>query len=72
MPKCDFNKVTYCRCSPVNLQHIFRTPVPKNTSGRLLPNPPNKKTFFLIIVINYSFKMQVKGIKFLKNPHYKI
>ena len=24
-------------CSPVNLLHIFRTPVPKNTSGRLLP-----------------------------------
>ena len=24
-------------CSPVNLQHIFRTP-PKNTSGRLLLN----------------------------------
>ena len=24
------------RCSPVNLAHIFRTPFPKNTSGRLL------------------------------------
>ena len=24
-------------CSPVNLLHIFRTPLPKNTSGRLLP-----------------------------------
>ena len=23
-------------CSPVNLQHIFKTPFPKNTSGRLL------------------------------------
>ena len=23
-------------CSPVNLLHIFRTPFPKNTSGRLL------------------------------------
>ena len=23
-------------CSPVNLQHIFRTPFPKNTSGGLL------------------------------------
>ena len=28
MPKCDINKV--------DLQHIFRTPFPKNTSGRLL------------------------------------
>ena len=27
MQKCD---------SPVNLMHIFRTPCPKNTSGRLL------------------------------------
>ena len=44
MPKCDFNKVL-CNfikialrhgCSPVNLLHIFRTPFPKNTSGRLL------------------------------------
>ena len=25
-------------CSPVNLLHIFRTPFPKNTSGRLLYN----------------------------------
>ena len=25
-------------CSPVHWLHIFRTPFPKNTSGRLLPN----------------------------------
>ena len=44
MPKCDFNKVASKvikialrhGCSPVNLLHIFRTPFPKNTSGRLL------------------------------------
>ena len=43
MPKCDFNKVSNFieialrhGCSPVNLLHIFRTPFPKNTSGRLL------------------------------------
>ena len=51
MPKCDFNKVALhgCspvnlmleitlqyECSPVNLMHVFRTPFPKNTSGRLL------------------------------------
>ena len=44
MPKCDFNKVvlqlywncTSSWCSPVNLQHIFRTPFPNNTSGQLL------------------------------------
>ena len=39
MPKCDFNKVTYQLrhgSSPVNLLHIFRTPFPRNTLGRLL------------------------------------
>ena len=34
MPKCDFT--LRHRCSPVNFQHIFRTPFPKNTSGWLL------------------------------------
>ena len=33
MLKCDFNEVG---CSHVNLLHIFRTPVPKNTYGGLL------------------------------------
>ena len=40
LPNCDFNKVVSDfieialphECSPVNLQHIFRTPFPKNTS----------------------------------------
>ena len=40
MSKYDFNKVTEFMpqhgCSPVNLLHIFRTPFPKNISGRLL------------------------------------
>ena len=38
MPKFDFNnEITLLHgCSPVNLLHIFRTPFPKNTSGRLL------------------------------------
>ena len=34
MRKCDFT--LRHRCSPVNFQHIFRTPFPKNTSGWLL------------------------------------
>ena len=36
MLKCELNKVTLQGCSPVNLLHIFKTPFPKNTSGRLL------------------------------------
>ena len=41
MPKCDFNKVAVAitlrhGCSPVNLLHIFRTPFPRNASGRIL------------------------------------
>ena len=35
MPNCDFLRH---ECSPVNLLHIFRTPFPKNTSGRLFLN----------------------------------
>ena len=41
MPKCDFNKVALQLieitlrhgCSSVNFQYIFRTPLPKSTSG---------------------------------------
>ena len=36
MPKCDFNKIAFAfrhGCSPVNLQHIFRTTFLRNTSG---------------------------------------
>ena len=36
MPKCDFKIALRHGCSPVNLLHIFRTPFPKNTSGRLI------------------------------------
>ena len=34
---CNFIEITLSYgCSPVNLPHIFRSPFPKNTSGRLL------------------------------------
>ena len=35
----NFIEITHRHgCSPVNLRHIFTTPFPKNTSGRLLLN----------------------------------
>ena len=34
---CNFIEITLRHeCSPLNLLHIFRTPFPRNTSGRLL------------------------------------
>ena len=44
IPKCDLNTVASNfieitlrhGCFPINLLHIFRTPFPKNTFGRLL------------------------------------
>ena len=36
---CNFIEIALRHgCSPVNLLHIFKTPFPKNTSGRLLLN----------------------------------
>ena len=52
MPKCDFNNITNLAeitlrhgCSPVSLLQIFRTSVPKNTSGRLLLELVNENNF---------------------------
>ena len=47
MPKCNFNKVATeitlrHECSPVYLLHIFRTPFPRNASGRMLLNNDNE------------------------------
>ena len=39
MPKCDFNNIEIALwhgCSPVNMLHIFRIPLLKNTPERLL------------------------------------
>ena len=41
MLKCDLEEIEIETalqhgCSPVNLLHIFRIPIPKSTSGRLL------------------------------------
>ena len=50
MPKCGFNKVALTLrhgCSPVNLLHIFRTPFPRNTYGRLLLYLPRIHNSFI-------------------------
>ena len=40
---CNFIEITLRHgCSPVNLLHIFRTPLPRNNSGWLLLNVPFK------------------------------
>ena len=66
MPKCDFNKVAkqlyWNRTSlwvffPVNLLHIFRTPCPKNTSGRL----PLQKAHFMNVLSPSSSKLSTIG-----------
>ena len=58
MPKCGFNKVARYNiskgCSPVNLQHIFRTPFPKNASEWLLLKSELKN---LLRLSNNFFKM---------------
>ena len=69
MPKCYFNKVTEIilrhGCSPVNLQHNFRTRFPKNTSWeRLLLKLQYilSDTFYLQYCRNY---LQLHWIDFL-------
>ena len=43
---CNFIEITLrYGCSPVNLMHIFRTPFPKNTSGRLVMNLKHSTTY---------------------------
>ena len=56
MSKCNFNEVgnqsveiaLRLGCYPVNLQHIFRAPSPKNTSGWLLLNTLRKEENLLL------------------------
>ena len=43
---CNFIEITLrYGCSPVNVMHIFRTPFPKNTSGRLVMNLKHSTTY---------------------------
>ena len=58
MPKCDFNRVDFIEItfrlggSPVNLQHILRTPFYKNTCGGLL--------LHLAVISNLFYLCQIK------------
>ena len=47
-------------CSPVNLLHIFRTPFPKNTPGRLLLMlyKQKVKTFYLGVANSFNRLLQ--------------
>ena len=62
MLKCGFNKVEIAlrhRCFPVNLLHIFRTPIPKNTiegcfwSEKNISYFANYQNFAIIIFIYF-------------------
>ena len=58
MPKCNFIEIALRHgCSPVNLLHIFRTPCPKNTSGRL----PLQKAHFMKVLSPSSSKLSTIG-----------
>ena len=50
---CNFIEMTLRHgCSPVSMLHIFRTPFPKSTFGRLLPN----KLIFLLTLSRIILK----------------
>ena len=86
MAKCHFNKVAYeitlrHGCSPLNLLHIFRTPFPKNSSGRLLLglsdcSPHSRSAFWEAIIMGIIFwdfliffSPQVKRSLIITNKH---
>ena len=56
MPKCDLNKVAKQHgCSPVNLQHTFRTPFLKNTFRWLLLKVQYSKDVAAFLIIGNRF-----------------
>ena len=60
---CNFIEIALWHgCSPVNLLHIFRTPFPKNTSGRLLVKLDIFKTV----------KVSITGFSLRFNRHKKV
>ena len=66
-------------CSPVNLLNIFRTPFPKNTSGRLLLRVPFRGRLGEIVVvleggINYVQEIRFgwKSVRIISGKHQSI
>ena len=62
-------------CSPVNLLHILRTPLPMNTSGGLLPkifgqSIKIKKTYIENLNITFSVTLVRYYQSFLKGTEY--
>ena len=54
---CNFIEIKLrYQCSPVNLQHIFRTPFPKNTSGGLLLSVVSTSTLLVHVGLVVSPK----------------
>ena len=61
---CNFIEIALRHgCSPVNLLHIFRTPFPRNTSGRLL-----LIHFILHILLYTSFTFTITSARLDPNP----
>ena len=55
---CNFVEITLQHgCSPVNLLHICKTPVPKNTPGQLLLNIINQKRGIIVLRPNNAFSL---------------
>ena len=54
------------RCSPINLLHIFRTPFPKNTSGRLLLMAIWSELKSQFLTVNF-FKIHILMILLTRN-----
>ena len=59
---CNFIESTlWYRCSPVNLLHIFRTPVPKNTSRGLIQEEVSLNWFYIFFLHLFTI-LNVKHI----------
>ena len=65
---------SHFECSPVNFLHIFRTPFPRNTSGRLLLRAKNFIQFFcelkkFSLVENTQHHLKLRGWDYFTPNH---